>query len=256
MRVDLVLAPNPSLMTGPGTNTWVVASDGEAVVVDPGPVIESHLEAVSLALGDDAPVAVIVTHGHPDHAPAANPLAETLGVPAVGPGDAPGFRPDRTIAEGEVVGVGGLEIVAVATPGHTADSTCYRIGDVVFTGDHIMGGSTVIVEDMAAYLASLRRLHGTGIARIHPGHGPVLDDPDGVIGYYIEHRLEREAQIIGAVRDGASSVGEVVRTVYTDVDAGLHPAAAISVEAHLRKLSEEGSVVFDGAGPDAQVRPA
>jgi glyoxylase-like metal-dependent hydrolase (beta-lactamase superfamily II) len=256
MRVDVVLAPNPSLMTGPGTNTWVVASGGEAVVVDPGPVIASHLDAIAAALGDDAAVAVVVTHRHSDHAPAANPLAATLGVPAIGPGEAPRFSPDRIIADGEVVGFGGLEMVAVATPGHTADSTCYRIGDVVFTGDHIMGGSTVIVEDMAAYIASLRRLHRTGITRIHPGHGPVLDDPDGVIGYYIEHRLEREAQILGAVRAGASSVGEVVRTVYTDVDAALHPAAAISVEAHLRKLADEGSVAADGEGSDMRVRPS
>jgi glyoxylase-like metal-dependent hydrolase (beta-lactamase superfamily II) len=162
VKVIRVLAPNPSLFTGPGTNTWVVASEDEAIVIDPGPEIPEHIASIHGVLAGLAPRAVLVTHSHPDHAPAANPLAKDLGVPAVGPAPGPDFRPDRTIADGERVDFGGSAAVAVATPGHTPDSMSYRIGDALFTGDHIMGGSTVIVEDMADYMASLRVLQASG----------------------------------------------------------------------------------------------
>ena len=253
MKVGVVLAPNPGLMTGPGTNTWVVSSEGEAVVVDPGPVIEAHLAAVEAALGGLSPVAVVVTHTHPDHAPAANSLARRLGVPAIGPAIGPGFRPDRLIADGDGVGFGGRRLVALATPGHTADSTCYRVEDALFTGDHIMGGSTVMVEDMKDYLDSLRAVQGTGLRVIYPGHGPIIDAPDRVVGEYLAHRLEREAQIVEAVRSGAGSVGEVVERVYADVDPALHAPAAVSVDAHLRKLAAEGVVSYGGGGWSAPV---
>lgn len=243
MRVDLVLAPNPGLFTGPGTNTWVVESDGEAIVVDPGPRIPSHLAAIHAALDGLDPVAVLVTHGHPDHAPAANELAGRLGVPAIGPRPAPGFTPDRGIAAGDSVGFGSAEAVCIGTPGHTADSVSYRVHDLLFTGDHIMGGSTVVIEDMTRYLISLRRVRGIGLAAIHPGHGPVVDAPDQLIDEYLMHRLEREEQILASIEVGSATVGAVVGDVYRDVDPALHPAAAISVAAHLRKLADEGRVV-------------
>jgi glyoxylase-like metal-dependent hydrolase (beta-lactamase superfamily II) len=257
MRIDLVLAPNPSVMTGPGTNTWIVSSDGEAIVIDPGPVIAEHIDAIRRAVGALVPRAVLVTHTHPDHAPAANGLASDLGVPAVGPAPGPDFRPDTTIADGERVGFGASAAVAIATPGHTPDSTSYRVDDVLFTGDHIMGGSTVMIEDMADYMASLRVVQGVGLKRIYPGHGPVIEDPDHLISAYIDHRLEREQQILAAVRSGAASVGAVVEAVYADVDRALHPAAALSVGAHLLKLAADGAVVFPnpGAGWGAAVEP-
>lgn len=253
MKVELVLAPNPSLMTGPGTNTWIVSSNGEAVVVDPGPIVDTHLDAITEVLGAFKVIAVVVTHTHPDHAPAANPLAERLGVPVIGPTRGPDFRPDRQIADGEHVEFGGMLLVAVATPGHTADSTSYRIGDALFTGDHIMGGSTVMVEDMKDYLESLQAVHGTGLRVIYPGHGPIIDDPDRVIGEYIAHRLEREAQILTAVRSGAGTVGEVVERVYAAVDPALHVPASVSVDAHLRKLAAEGVVAYGGGGWSGRV---
>ncbi|MEK7251632.1 MAG: MBL fold metallo-hydrolase [Actinomycetota bacterium] len=253
MNVELVLAPNPGLMTGPGTNTWVVSSRGEALVVDPGPVIETHLDAVATALSGLEVVAVVVTHTHPDHAPAANPLAQRLGVPAIGPADGADFRPDRHIADGEHVEFGGIRLVAVATPGHTADSTSYRVHDALFTGDHIMGGSTVMVEDMKDYLESLQAVHRTGLRVIYPGHGPIIDDPDRVIDEYITHRLEREAQILAAVRSGAGTVGEVVEQVYAAIDPALHAPASISVDAHLRKLAADGFVSYAGGGWSGRV---
>ena len=254
MRVQVVLAPNPGPFTGPGTNTWILSSDDCAVVVDPGPEIPEHRETTLHALSSFNVVAVLVTHHHPDHAPAANGLAGHLGVPAVGPSAGVDFSPDRLISDGDVVTCGSVDVVAVATPGHTPDSTCYRAGDALFTGDHIMGGSTVIVEDMTEYLNSLRKLRETGLGTLYPGHGSVMSDPDAVIGDYIAHRLEREAQILGAVRAGAGTVGTIVEQVYRGVDPVLHPAAALSVEAHLRKLEADGLVWFPGGGWGGAVR--
>ena len=247
VKVDLVLAPNPGPMTGPGTNTWVVGSGEQCVVIDPGPEIPEHLVAVQRAVGDRTVVAVAVTHGHPDHAPGAPILAGLLGVPTAGPVSG-GFRPDRVLADGDGVEFGSVRLVAVATPGHTPDSTCFSIGEALFTGDHIMGGSTVMVEDMTLYLESLRRVQRLRPAVIYPGHGPIVDDPARVIAEYLAHRLERESQILAAVRAGATTVGEVVGRVYAAVDPVLHPAAAISVEAHLRKLADEGLVRYSGGG--------
>ena len=251
MQFEAVLAPNPGLFTGPGTNTWVASADGEAVVVDPGPLIRSHLEAVVAAVGDARPVALLVTHGHPDHAPGANPLAAELGVAAMGPAPAAGFNPDRLLADGDEVRLGTRTVRVVATPGHTADSTSYMVDDALFCGDHIMGGSTVVVEDMADYMRSLQRLDGLPLRALYPGHGPALHDPAAVIAEYRAHRLQREAQVLGAVDAGAGTVDAIVAAVYTDVDAALHSTAAVSVAAHVRKLADEGRVEL---GPTGEVR--
>jgi len=245
VNIDVVLAPNPGLFTGPGTNSWVITSRGESVIIDPGPVIESHLDAIKSAVAGVAVCAVLVTHTHPDHAPAANPLAAHFGVPAIGSAPGPEFNPDRSIAEGGVVGFGDLEAVCVVTPGHTSDSVCYRVRNALFTGDHIMGGSTVVVEDMTEYLKSLRRLQGTGLEALFPGHGPIVDAPDATIAEYISHRLEREAQILDALERGADHLGAIVTDVYRDVDPALHPMAAMSVAAHLEKLSIDDRVEVD-----------
>lgn len=250
MNVDLVLAPNPGLLTGSGTNTWVVSDRGEAVVIDPGPVIASHQRAIRSALLGFEPVAVLVTHTHPDHAPAASPLARDLGVPALARMEGAGFVADRTVSDGDSIALGALRIEVVATPGHTPDHTCYRVDDALFTGDHVIGGSTVIVDDMSDYLTSLRRLAGTGLKTLYPGHGPVIEDADAVLNHYIEHRLDREQQIVSAVESGASTVGEVVQSVYRDVDPALHRAAAVSVVSHLRKLAADGVASFETEGGD------
>lgn len=242
MKVDIVLAPNPGPLTGAGTNSWVVTSQGDSVIIDPGPVIESHLDAIRAAVTGTRVRAVLVTHAHPDHAPAANGLAADLGVPAIGSAPGPEFNPDLSIADGETVAFGDADAECVATPGHTPDSVCYRIGDALFTGDHIMGGSTVVVEEMSDYLESLRKLHSTGLEVLYPGHGPMIDAPDSTIAEYLSHRMERERQIIDALRRGARSLGAIVTDVYRDVDGALHPAAAMSVAAHLEKLSHDGRV--------------
>ncbi len=245
--ITCVLAPNPGLYTGPGTNSYVVSAGGEAAVIDPGPIIPQHEAAIREALAGLRPVAVLVTHTHPDHAPAANPLADELRVHALGAAPGPGFQPDRILSDGDVVEVGDAALQVVATPGHTPDHLCFRLGAELFTGDHVMGGSTVVIDDLAAYLASLQRLLPLALTRLHPGHGPVIDDPDATIREYIDHRLLRERQVLAALAGGAATVGEVVAAVYAGVDVALHPIAVFSVAAHLRKLAAEGRVSFGGA---------
>ncbi len=244
MRVDTILAPNPGPYTGPGTNTYLVRSDSHVLVIDPGPVIDEHFRAVVEAVAGSTPAAVVVTHSHIDHAPLAAPLAAELGVETYGHSAGDGFVPDERLVDGDEIPVGDEALTVVATPGHSDDHLCFKAGDLLFTGDHIMGGSTVMVQHMGHYLRSLEKVARLAARRLLPGHGPIIDDPQEVIDYYIEHRLEREAQILAALESGDGTVGEVVERVYSDVDRELHPLAAISVAAHLRKLDEERKVHF------------
>jgi glyoxylase-like metal-dependent hydrolase (beta-lactamase superfamily II) len=191
-------------------------------------------------------VAVLVTHTHIDHAPLANPLARDMGVPAVGYAPGPQFEPDIRLLDGAIFDVGSLPLQVIHTPGHSDDHLCLRARNAVFTGDHIMGGSSVMVESMGPYLASLEKLKGTGIERLHPGHGDEMTNPDEVIDWYIAHRLQRHEQIMSAIVGGASNVEEIVEVVYADVDSSLHPLAARSVQAHLTLLSDQGRIALEG----------
>lgn len=243
--VRTVLAPNPSMYTGPGTNTYVITSGVSCVIVDPGPVIAEHRTAIEEAIEGSTPVGVLVTHTHSDHAPLANPLAAALDVPALGHAPGPDFEPNHRLVDGQLLPVGDDELEVIATPGHADDHLCFAAGDLLFTGDHIMGGSTVVIQDLTAYLASLRRVQKRTWRKLFPGHGPLIENAAEIIDEYIEHRLDRERQILGALEDGAASVGAVVEAVYVDVPVGLHPIAAFSVAAHLGKLVDDGRVVFD-----------
>lgn len=243
--IERVLAPNPGLFTGPGTNTYLLSSDGEVLILDPGPVIESHLAAITCAVGDRQVVGVVATHTHPDHAPLSNSLGAHYDAPVLGFGPGPEFAPDRTLADSAEVVFGTDHLLAVHTPGHTDDHLCFRWGDILFTGDHIMGGSTVVIEDAGAYLESLYRVADLEVARLEPGHGDAMDDAGGAIGGYIEHRLEREREILAAIRLGANTVGDVVDAVYAEVPAGLHQAAVHQVRVQLTKLSRDALVTFE-----------
>ena len=238
-------APNPGPMTGPGTNTYLVVSGRDCVVVDPGPLDESHRRAIRGAIGDLRLCGVLVTHTHPDHAPLAGPLAAESGVHTYGHGPGPGFVPSRRLQDGDRLRFGQAVLTAVHTPGHTADHLCFRMGDTVFTGDHIVSGSTVVVEDMGAYFRSLDRIRALLPERLLPGHGNPIDNAAEVIAAYIAHRREREAQILRAVRDGARTVGAVVQAVYREVDPRLRSAAACSALAHLRHLAGLGTISLE-----------
>lgn len=246
MKIGRVLAPNPGPFTGPGTNTWLLRSAGATVVIDPGPRDGAHADAILEAVTGDEVTAVLVTHTHEDHAPLANPLARELAVPSLGFAPGPDFDPDERLVEGSSLEVGDISLRVVHTPGHSDDHLCFLAGRVLFTGDHIMGGSSVMVERMIPYLESLQRLRSLDVDRLYPGHGGVMEDPMEVIDWYLAHRRQREAEVLTAVEGGASTVGDIVEVVYRDVDRVLHPLAARSVRAHLEKLEEEGILAIRG----------
>ncbi|WP_328770707.1 MBL fold metallo-hydrolase [Streptomyces sp. NBC_00286] len=254
-RAINVLAPNASPMTLDGTNTWIVSEpDSElAVVIDPGPLDDVHLRnVVDTAEKAGKRVALtLLTHGHPDHAEGATRFAELTGtkVRALDPALRLG---DEGLAAGDVIRTGGLELRVVPTPGHTADSLCFHLptDQAVLTGDTILGRGTTVVAHpdgrLGDYLDTLRRLRSLtvddGVHTVLPGHGPVLDDAQGAVEYYLAHRAHRLAQIETAVEDGYRTPSEVVAHVYADVDRSLWPAAELSVRAQLDYLREHGLI--------------
>ena len=244
-RGTCVLAPNASPMTLDGTNTWVLLEPGatEAVVIDPGPLLEDHLrhvvaevEALGARVGQ-----TILTHGHPDHAEGAERFAELTGAPTRAVG-----RGHDDLADGDVVRVGGLELRVVATPGHTSDSLSFALpaDSALLTGDTVLGRGTTVVAhpdgELAAYLDSLERLAaltgGGAVTSILPGHGPVVPDASAMVEFYRMHRRERLEQVRAAVAAGDRTARQVVERVYADVPREVWPAAELSVKAQLAYL--------------------
>ncbi|MFB7025173.1 MULTISPECIES: MBL fold metallo-hydrolase [unclassified Streptomyces] len=254
-RAVNVLAPNPSAMTLDGTNTWLLSEPGSdlAVVVDPGPLDEGHLRNVvdtAEKLGKRVAL-TLLTHGHPDHAEGAGRFAELTRTPvrALDPALRLG---DEGLGEGDVVTVGGLELRVVPTPGHTSDSLSFHLpaDRAVLTGDTILGRGTTMVAHpdgrLGDYLDSLRRLRSLtvddGVHTVLPGHGPVLEDAQGAVEFYLAHRASRLAQVETAAENGLRTAPEVVAHVYADVDRSLWPAAELSVRAQLEYLRERGLI--------------
>ncbi|MFD3941293.1 MBL fold metallo-hydrolase [Streptomyces sp. NPDC058579] len=254
-RTVNVLAPNPSAMTLDGTNTWIVAEPDSdlAVVIDPGPLDDGHLRnvvATAEKLGKRVAL-TLLTHGHPDHAEGAGRFAELTGtrVRALDPALRLG---DEGLGAGDVITVGGLELRVVPTPGHTSDSLSFHLpaDRAVLTGDTILGRGTTIVAHpdgrLGDYLDSLRRLRSLtvddGVHTVLPGHGPVLEDAQGAVEFYLAHRAGRLAQVETAVENGHRTPAEVVAHVYADVDRSLWPAAELSVRAQLEYLREHGLI--------------
>lgn len=249
--VRRLVAPNGSFMTGPGTNTYLLGTE-EVAVIDPGPAIHQHIERILEVAG--APIRwILVTHTHPDHSPAARELAVRTGARLYGqaapsgPQQDKSFKPDRSLADGDTLSGPGFELRAVHTPGHASNHLCYAWDECrwLFTGDHIMNGSTVVINppdgNMNDYLGSLRRVAAMDIDTLAPGHGDLLAEPRRVAEWIIQHRMEREAKIIAAVRKaGAATVEELVDAVYDDVPDYLHRVAQRSLLAHLLRLEEEG----------------
>ncbi len=253
-RARCVLAPNPSLMTLDGTNSWLIGEPGSALamVVDPGPLDEGHLQRIrTVAAQSGQRVGLIVlTHGHPDHSEGAARLSELTGAPvrAVDPAHRLG---SEGLTAGQVLELGGCEVRVIATPGHTADSVCLAVAadGAVLTGDTVLGcGTTVIAQDgsLADYLDSLHRLRAiaeeTELRVLLPGHGPLLADPAGTLDFYLTHRAERLAEIRASLAAGDRTPAQIVARVYAAVDRALWPFAEVSVRAQLDYLQSLGEI--------------
>jgi glyoxylase-like metal-dependent hydrolase (beta-lactamase superfamily II) len=254
IRVDdlvvRVTAPNPSFMTGPGTNTYLVGRR-EIAVIDPGPVIDAHLDAIDHAATTTRGVIrwIVVTHHHRDHAPAASALAKRTGAEVIAFGHDEGVEPDRKAGEGFVLAGPDFDLRALHTPGHASDHLCWlhEEGSMLFSGDHVMQGSTVVIRppdaNMSDYLGSLDRLLRLDppIAVIAPGHGRLIGDPARVVAAIVRHRLEREELVATALHaHGRATVVDLLPVVYADVKEPRLEVARASLWAHLQKLTADG----------------
>jgi glyoxylase-like metal-dependent hydrolase (beta-lactamase superfamily II) len=264
--VRRVLAPNASPFTYTGTQTYLVGSGEGVAVIDPGPADADHLDSLARAIGDAPVLAIACTHTHRDHSPAAAPLATRTGAPVIGcaplvlesdepRADAPfdkDYAPDRVLADGERIDGPGWTLAALATPGHTSNHLCFALeqSGALFTGDHVMGWSTTVVAppdgDMAAYMASLDKLHGRNDRVYYPAHGPAVHNPRQLVRGMIGHRRQRERQILRLLGREPQSIAELVPQMYKGVDPRLWPAAAMSVKAHLLDLERRGCVARSG----------
>ena len=255
--VRRVLAPNPGVMTGPGTNTYVVGID-EVAVIDPGIDDAGHLEAI-VGCGGDRIRWILCTHTHPDHSPGAAALKARTGAEVLAFESRDGLEVDTSIADGFRIEATEFRLKAVHTPGHASNHLCYLLEEerLLFSGDHIMQGSTVVIAppdgDMAAYLESLARIRGLRLRSIAPGHGHLIDDPIAVIDEYVSHRLEREQQVVAALAAGDRTTAQIVARLYPDLIEELVPRAAQTVHAHLRKLASDGGASSpDPDDPEAE----
>jgi glyoxylase-like metal-dependent hydrolase (beta-lactamase superfamily II) len=252
-----VLAHNPSAFTYYGTQTYLIGTT-EVAVIDPGPDLPEHVDALKAAIGGRPVIAILCTHTHRDHSPAAAPLAKRTGAPimgcaplaleTVGPradaafdGD---YAPERILEDGETLEVDGEKVVAVATPGHTSNHLCYAYRGALFSGDHVMGWSTTVVVppdgDMAAYMMSLEKLRRRDDRAYYPAHGPAVTNPQQYVRHLVGHRMQREKQILGLIRERPRPIPDIVANAYPGLDPRLVIAAGGSVFAHLVDLERRG----------------
>jgi glyoxylase-like metal-dependent hydrolase (beta-lactamase superfamily II) len=272
-----VVANNPGPFTFKGTGTYIIGN-GKVAVIDPGPDMDDHLEAILAAVEGETVTHIFVTHNHADHSPLARPLAERTGatiyacakqgVPTesevrMEAGDDREFRPDIGLCDGGVFEGGDWTLEAIPTPGHTSNHICYALleENALFSGDHIMGWSTTVISppdgDMGDYFDSLDRIKARDFSTLWPTHGPPVTAVEPFIQAYIDHRRAREAQILAALGRGHTRIKAMVPELYKDVDPRLHPAAAHSVMAHVVQMVRDGRLVADGEpGLDTDYRLA
>lgn len=272
-----VVARNPGPFTFLGTGTYIIGHGDSVAVIDPGPDMDEHLQAILKATEGERISHIFVTHNHLDHSPLAKPLqaltgAVTYGCPLVGPlgddsdvrmeaGDDRGFIADVGVCDGGTFKGEGWTIEAIATPGHTSNHICYALHEenALFSGDHIMGWSTTVISppdgNMGDYFASLDRIKARGFSTLWPTHGPPITEPGPFVQAYIDHRRGREKQILGALGQGLTKIKAMVPVLYKEVDPRLHPAAAHSVLAHMIQMTREGRILANGEpGLDTEYR--
>ncbi|MEP7203888.1 MAG: MBL fold metallo-hydrolase [Ilumatobacteraceae bacterium] len=284
--VRRVIANNPSKFTYLGTGTYIIGH-GDVAVIDPGPMLDEHRDALTAALDGERVRAILVTHCHSDHSPLAAWLREETGAPTIAFGPhgiaethpdvddeiEPGvtleettdtdFDPDVRVGDGEVAAMGTRWTMrAVYTPGHTSNHMCYAFDEeqALFTGDHVMGWSTTVVSppdgDMRSYIESLHKVMERDDTTLWPTHGAPVTSPKPYLAAFLQHRLEREAQVLAAVRSGHTDIAEMVKQMYADVRVELHKAAGRSVLSHLIKLIDDGMVTVEGKGQAARYFPS
>ena len=273
--VRRVVANNPGPFTFVGTGVFIIGND-EVAVLDPGPHDDEHFEALKAALDGETVTHVLVSHGHSDHSPLAQPLAEwagcktyakNVGVPTakgeLGSADDLGFMPDVKVKDGDVISGPGWTVDVIETPGHTINHLCFglREENTCFSGDHIMGWSTTVVAppdgDMGDYMRSLEKVRRMRFDKLLPTHGAAVEGADFVDNFiqeYAAHRRAREAAILQHLSEGETSITEMVKVMYADVDKGLHPAAAMSVLGHMLELVKLGTVVSPDENPTVRSR--
>jgi glyoxylase-like metal-dependent hydrolase (beta-lactamase superfamily II)/8-oxo-dGTP pyrophosphatase MutT (NUDIX family) len=257
-RVRRLTAPNPGYMTGPGTNSYLVGDDDMLAIIDPGPDDAQHVEALLRESGARLRY-IVATHTHMDHSPAARRLKELTGADVLGMPAPPharqdqDFAPDRVLRHGERIAVGNATLRVVHTPGHASNHLCYLLEEekLLFTGDHIMQGSTVVINppdgNMQAYFDALRSLLEEDLEWLAPGHGFLIDQPHRAVRRLLAHRQTREDKVLRALREaGSGTLERLLPLVYDDVPAERHAMAARSLFAHLEKLAAEGKATMDG----------
>lgn len=266
-RIRRLLARNPGPFTFKGTGVLVLG-EGRVVVIDPGPDDPSHLAALRQALAGETVTHILVTHTHRDHSPAARALKEWTGAKTYGFGPHPnrtgetetrieeggdgGFVPDVALRDGDVIEANGMTIECVHTPGHISNHLCFSLREekTLFCGDHVMGWSTTVVAppdgDMGDYLKGLKKLLARDDSVYFPTHGGPILDPKPFVRAYLEHRMERDEQILTALENRVNTIPAMVDRIYTGLDARLKPAASLTVLAHLIRLVREGTVRTQG----------
>ena len=248
--VRRITAGNSGIFTGPGTNTYLIGND-EVTVIDPGPALPAHIEAIAQTSTDIKQI--LLTHTHPDHSPGTKLLQDKIGVPVFAlitessKDQDTTFTPERILIDGENLTSENYTIEVIHTPGHASNHLCYLLKEekLLFTGDHIMDGSTVVISppdgNMQEYIDSLLKLKKYDLNKIAPGHGELMDDPYATVEWIIQHRMERESKVIEALQlQKSGDLDTLVKDVYSDVDPMLHPIAKWSLESHLIKLINDG----------------
>lgn len=259
-RVTVALGQNPSLFTGPGTNTYLIGTGRRRILLDTGQGVPRYLDVLERALersGCEGLQEIVLTHAHPDHIGGLGAVLDRFGPVRTSKLRWPTVDPEgdwrlESLEEGAVIETEGAKLRAIHTPGHAPDHLCFWLEEeqALFSGDNVLGVGTTVIPlaggDLPAYLGSLEHLLRVAPRCIYPAHGPRIEDGVAKLREYIAHRYERERQILGALEGGPTTVSEIVERVYTDIPSVLHPAAAHSVAAHLRKLEEDGRVERTG----------